>query len=361
MQQNFILGKEARQWRNSRDGDGADEEGPVGFGQFFTQSAHASDILFPSQCVDHASGTQKEQRFEKRVGGEVEHRPGEGTHTQPDKHIAQLADGGIGQDFLDVVLENGDGGGKKCRGKSGDSNDGHGRGGQYVKYIRPGDHVNPGSDHGCRVDQCGNRRWTSHGIGEPGVKRYLGAFPDRTHKKQQGDGHDDRIAHGHQLCRGENLVERQRTKRIEYQKHSHQKSQVADPVHDKSLFGGIVVVMVFEPEADEEIGTEPHSLPSDEHDGIIGPKHQQQHGEYKEVHVGKKTVESRIVFHVTHRVHMNHKAYPGNNQQHQHRKRIDEEGKRDVEGAKVDPGKGVARWRGSEVVKIKKNKKRQNK
>ena len=100
------------------------------------------------------------------------------------------------------------------------------------------------------------------------------------------------------MCK--NLAVIQRSEGGKDQEHPQQEAKVADPVHDKSLFRGIVVIVVFKPEADQKVGTESDPLPPDEHDGIVGTHDQHQHEEHEKVHVGKEPVEAGIFIHITH-------------------------------------------------------------
>src|SRR5713226_6890344 len=65
---------------------------------------HSAPILLAGERVDHAAGTEEEERFEERVGHQVENSRRKGAHAEGEKHIAELADGGIGENSLDIVL-----------------------------------------------------------------------------------------------------------------------------------------------------------------------------------------------------------------------------------------------------------------
>ena len=63
--------------------------------------------------VGMGAGAKEEQGFEEGVGGQVEHARCVGAGTHAHKHVAELADGGIGQDAFEILLHQGHGGGEK--------------------------------------------------------------------------------------------------------------------------------------------------------------------------------------------------------------------------------------------------------
>jgi hypothetical protein len=68
---------------------------------------------------------------------------------------------------------------------------------QVVQRIATCHKVNTGRHHGSGVNEGRYRRRAGHGIGQPGVERYLCAFAHRAHKEQQAyRGHDGRIGIG---------------------------------------------------------------------------------------------------------------------------------------------------------------------
>ena len=80
------------------------------------EPAHLAHVLLVMHGVDHAAGAEEQAGFEKRVGHQMENRRGIAADADADKHVTELAHGGIGENFLDVVLRQRDRGGDQRRG-----------------------------------------------------------------------------------------------------------------------------------------------------------------------------------------------------------------------------------------------------
>ena len=97
------------------DGQRGSQHRGVGPGDALAQAAHVAHVLFAAHGVHHAAGAEEEQRLEKGVGHQVKDARAERAHAAAQEHVAELADGGIGQNLLDVGLHQGDGGGETMR------------------------------------------------------------------------------------------------------------------------------------------------------------------------------------------------------------------------------------------------------
>src|SRR5579884_1685999 len=102
--ENCILTEEAREAWNSANGQCSCQKRPERPGHLPAQSTHFANVLDSAHSVNHASGSQKEQGFEKSVRHQMEDAGSVSADTAGEKHVTELADGGIGQDLLDVLL-----------------------------------------------------------------------------------------------------------------------------------------------------------------------------------------------------------------------------------------------------------------
>ncbi len=138
--------------------------------------------------------SQKQQRLEEGVGEDMEHAGGKGAHAQRQKHVSQLRNRRVGEHSLDVVLHQRNAGGEKRRQAADDRHDLHGFRRQREQGVAARHHINAGGDHGCRMDQRGDRRGTFHGVRQPDIKRNLRRFTAGSNQQQQGGAHHNGIA-----------------------------------------------------------------------------------------------------------------------------------------------------------------------
>ena len=79
--EDFIFAEKSRERENAADGERRDQHRPECNRRVFAQPAHAHEILFSSHRVDHASGSEKEQRFKKRMGHQMKNAGRERAHS----------------------------------------------------------------------------------------------------------------------------------------------------------------------------------------------------------------------------------------------------------------------------------------
>ena len=91
--------------------------------------------------------------------------------------------------------------------------------------------------------------------------------------------------------------------------------------------------------ADQQVGGETYALPADEHQQEVLRQHQRQHEKHEEVEVGEETPVSLFVRHVADGVDVDQKAHAGDDQQHDQRQRVEQEGKIGAKGRRLNPGK----------------------
>jgi hypothetical protein len=73
---------------------------------------------------------------------------------------------------------------------------------------------------------------------------------------------------------------------------------VADAVGDESLLRRVARLLTVDVVADEQVGTQSHAFPADEHQQEIVGQHQRQHHEHEQVQIGEEAVEALIAVHV---------------------------------------------------------------
>ena len=77
------------------------------------QAAHVAHVLLAGEGVDHAAGAEEEQRLEEGMRHQVVDAGGERAAADADEHVAELRNRGVGEDLLDIVLRQADGGGEE--------------------------------------------------------------------------------------------------------------------------------------------------------------------------------------------------------------------------------------------------------
>ena len=190
-EENLVLGEEAGERRDAGDGDDAGGHGPEGDGDALAEAAHLAHVLLAGEGVDDGAGGEEEQRLEEGVGHQVEDAGLVGADSAGEEHVAELRDGGVGEDALDVVLDEADAGGEDGRGCADDGDDAEGVGAAVEEGVAAGDHVDAGGDHRRRVNERGDGRGAFHGVGEPDVEGDLRGLAGGSEDEQQGDGGED--------------------------------------------------------------------------------------------------------------------------------------------------------------------------
>src|SRR5215510_6607424 len=113
MGHDFVFAPESCKWRDAGDGNRANKEQLMSPGNLMAQPAHFADVLLSTERVDHRTGRKEEQGLEEGMRHQMEYRGSVGADAAPEKHVSQLADGRIGQDAFDVVLDQTDCGGEE--------------------------------------------------------------------------------------------------------------------------------------------------------------------------------------------------------------------------------------------------------
>src|ERR1700693_5223946 len=104
-----VFRKKSGEGEEAGDGNGAEEHAPRSDFNLGPESAHVPHVLLAAHSVNNAAGGKEEQCFEEGMGHQVKHASAESANTAAEEHVAELADGGIGQNFLNVGLHQTDG------------------------------------------------------------------------------------------------------------------------------------------------------------------------------------------------------------------------------------------------------------
>src|SRR5437899_6802308 len=91
------------------------------------------------------------------------------------------------------------------------------------------------------MNQCANRGWTLHGIGQPDVQREWSRLANRAAKNQERDEGGACTKHGEAgifKTTAPAIIEKQRATAIVEPEHAEKKSHVADAGGDEGLLCG---------------------------------------------------------------------------------------------------------------------------
>src|SRR5256885_2514769 len=117
--QNFIFAPEAREeQRYAAEGHHADGVSREGNRHESPKCAHARDVLLLVASMNQRTGAEEEQRLEKCVRNQVEHPDGWSAHANTSHHKAQLGNGGVSENALDVILSDCNERGEYCSDRS---------------------------------------------------------------------------------------------------------------------------------------------------------------------------------------------------------------------------------------------------
>ena len=242
LEENLVLREEPGQAWHTGNRQRADEERPVGNRQVLLQPAHVPDVLLAVQRMNHRAAAKEEQRLEEGVCVEMEDTGAEGAHAHRQEHVAELRDGRIREDALDVVLHQTDGAGKQCRhgADHGDHRQGLRR--MAEEHGVAPDHVDTRRHHRRGVDESGHGRRPFHRVRQPGVERNLRRLAGGADEEQQRRQRDEAEAGGldRLACReSRQVLEVEGAESREQQQHPEDEGVVADPVDDEGLLRGV--------------------------------------------------------------------------------------------------------------------------
>ena len=337
-QQNRILAVETRGERQCDQRGTADHEAPEGHWQVPAHRPHPEDVLLMVQAENDGARRQEQQGLEEGMGHQVEDGGGPGAHPQRQEHVANLADGGIGQNALDVAL----GQRRAARHQQGgQADEGHQqlhRGCQFEQHMGARDKVDASRHHRGSVDQGADGRRARHGIGQPGLQGQLRRLAHGAAQQQRCRRHGHTGPRAPLLRRQhQNLLDVQRAQLLEQQEQADGHRSVAHPRNHEGLARRLAIGGIFVPETDKQVTAQAHAFPAQiEQHQIVG-QHQHQHGCHKQVHVREEAREAGVVGHVAGGIEMDQGADTGNYQQHHHGQSVHVEREAGHEAAHTHP------------------------
>ena len=170
--EDFVLAPEAgEEQREAAEREHADRVGGEGKRHESAQTAHVADVLLAIAAVDDGACAEEEQCLEEGMRDEMEHAHGNAADAEAHHHVAELRDGGVGEDALDIELRDGD---KRAEesGESSDPGDDLQRDGgcEYIgdlcahERVDTRDEEDSGSNHGGRVDESADGSGAFHRV-----------------------------------------------------------------------------------------------------------------------------------------------------------------------------------------------------
>src|SRR5438105_3036779 len=129
----------------------------------------------------------------------------------------------------------------------------------------------------------------------------------------------------------------QRPEFLDDEKHSNQKSEIADAVNDEGFFAGIGGGIFEKEKSDEQIRGQAHALPAHEQQQIARSQHQREHEEHEQVEITEKAIVAALVLHVSDGVDVDEEADTSDHQDHHQRELVKIEAEISLESAGDNP------------------------
>ena len=142
-----------------------------------------------------------------------------------------------------------------------------------------------------------------------------------------------------QLSRlGENFAVIQRTCVSRDQANAEDETKVTDAVDQEGLHVGKNSCRLVEPEADEQVRHQAHSLPTEKQLQQVIAHDQHEHGEREQRDVREEAVVAVILFHIANGVDVHHQRHKGHHDHHHGRQAVHQEADFHLQAANHHPG-----------------------
>src|SRR5262245_51293834 len=115
--------------------------------------------------------------------------------------------------------------------------------------------------------------------------------------------------------------------------------KVTDPVDYKRFFASVRGTLACIPKANEQIRTQPHPFPANEHEQVIVGHDQDQHSPHEQVEVGKESGVILLVVHIPCGINVNEQSHTRHHQHHGARQSVNQKTHLGTVVPCSDPGK----------------------
>ena len=326
-----LLGEEAGEARHADQRQRTDGERRRGHRHAPRQPAHLPDVLPVVHRQDHRSRRQEQQRLEERVREQVKNARRIGRGAKRHGHVAELRQGRVGDDLLDVVGHQPD----QPHGQGRDPADHQDQVERDLAALeqrrQARHHEDARRHHGGGMDHRRDRGRAFHRVGQPDVQRHLRRLAHGADEQEQADQaqHAQAGKRRQLLCQRLALGEHggivQAAGGGQQRPHAEQKPEIAQAVDQEGLEPRARRPRAGVPEPDQQVRHQADPLPADEQQQEVVRHHQQQHGEGEQRQVGEEPDIAGVPAHVADAVDVHQQRDEGDHDHHHHAQGIDQE------------------------------------
>ncbi len=228
------------------------------------------------------------------------------------RHVAKLGQSRVGNNTLDVILDNAQDAQEQCPDRANHNNERQGGIGKFEYRRKACHHENAGRHHGCRMNQCRNGRGAFHGVGQPGVQGNLGRFPHGADKQANARNRNQRPIGARERRTGQctrlgkHLVIIHTARIREQQANPEYETEVTHTVYEKRLHIGENGGWPGIPETNQQVRHQAHGFPAEKQLQHVVRHDQHEHRKGEQRNVGEKALIAGIVHHIANGVDMHH-------------------------------------------------------
>ncbi|MNN27998.1 hypothetical protein D3C81_1415510 [compost metagenome] len=214
---------------------------------------------------------------------------------------AQVADGGVGQQAFEVVLEH--------RGKSAEQQRDSASAPDDPEPLltarqhrpKPRQQEHPRLDHGCRVQVGGHRGRRRHRVGQPELEGKLRTLAQGAHQ-DQGQQHRIQRVLANKVASGQDLVQVVAADHVAQQQGTDQQAQATGTGDHQRHVSAATGVGAVVPVTDQQEGEHAGQLPEEHQLDQVARDHQAQHGAHERQEKGEEARHRVLGRHVVARI-----------------------------------------------------------